>query len=327
MKRLSDHLRDLPRTSASPTLSVLLLIGVLCPLIAPLLNECDSFVCWIADLTTHWQWVYLTAALWLLARTEGLAQKIATVTAMLAAWNLGANWTPLEQPKPNENVFRVIQANVNVANPSPAKLLAWVREEKPDVLVIEEVSPQWRYKLETVPGYRYHQVLPSSDSFGIAVLSRHPMRVLSPDTPAGRDAMFKTTDIDVEVEWKGERVRVLATHPMPPVRSYLDALRDKYLAESAQSLGRSEDPSLLVGDFNATPWSGAAVGIRKAGLDFSSALIPTWPTMFGVLAVIPIDHVVINKRWGVANRQRGPDIGSDHFPIMVDLVLKDDIAK
>jgi endonuclease/exonuclease/phosphatase (EEP) superfamily protein YafD len=322
MKSFSDHLRTFSRTDASPSLALILLTGVLCPFFAPMLNGCDSFICWTADLATHWQWVYLTAALWLLARTVGLAQKIAIVAAMLAAWNLGSNWTPLETPKPNQEVFRVIQANVNVANPSPAKLLAWVRAEKPDVLVVEEVSREWASRLEWVPGYPYRQVLPSSDSFGIAVLSRHPMRVLSPATAATRDAMFKTTDIDVEVEWKGERVRVLATHPMPPIRSYLDALRDKYLAESARSLGDSNDPSLLVGDFNATPWSGAAVGIRRAGLDFSSALIPTWPTMFGVFAVIPIDHVVINKRWGVANRQRGPDIGSDHFPIMVDLILK-----
>lgn len=327
MNRLFDHLRKLQTTDASPSLALLLLAGVLSPFFAPLLNGCDGFICWIADLATHWQWVYLTAGLWLLARTDGLARKISAIAAMLAAWHLGANWTPLETTKPDQQVFRVIQANVHVANPSPSKLLSWVREEQPDVLVVEEVSPAWKAKLESVPGYRYHQVLPSSDSFGIAVLSRHPMRVLAPNGPATREAMFKTTDIDVEIEWQGERVRVLATHPMPPIRSYLDALRDKYLAESAQSLGGASDPSLLVGDFNATPWSGAAVGIRRAGLDFSSALIPTWPAMFGVFAVIPIDHVVINKRWGVVNRQRGPDIGSDHFPIMVDLVLKDATEK
>lgn len=322
MKSLAHHLRTLSQYTANSSLALLLLAGVLCPFFAPALNGCNSSLCWIVDLATHWQWVYLIAALCLLARSEGWALKISTAVAMVAAWNIGSNWTPLETPKPNQAVFRVIQANVNVANPSPARLLTWVREEQPDVLVVEEVSPEWKAKLESIPGYRYHKVLPSSDSFGIAVISRHPMHVLSPDSPATRDAMFKTTDIDVEVEWQGERVRVLATHPMPPIRSYLDALRNKYLAESAQSLGDSTAPSLLVGDFNATPWSGAAVGIRRSGMDFSSALIPTWPAMFGVLAVIPIDHVVINKRWGVANRQRGPDIGSDHFPIMVDLILK-----
>jgi len=322
MKNCPNFLRTFFLLDVSATNAALLLAGALSPLFAPALNSCDWFMCWIGDLFTHWQWLYLAAGLWLLARGDGLTRILSMLTAALAAYHIFVAWTPLTEPDTTKPVFRVIQANVNVANPSPSKFLAWVRDEHPDVIVIEEVSPIWEPQLKAVTGYPYFHVLPSTDSFGMAILSRHPLRVLSPQAPAGRDAAFKTGDIDAVVDWNGQPVRILATHPMPPIRNSLGALRDKYLAQSAQSLTTCKGPALLVGDFNATPWSAAAHGIRRAGMELSSAAIPTWPNMFGVLALIPIDHVALSPQWAVVSRERGPDIGSDHFPIRVDLSLK-----
>jgi endonuclease/exonuclease/phosphatase (EEP) superfamily protein YafD len=316
MKKLMTLLRAVPLPDAGTVMASLILSGTLCAFMAPLLQACGSTSCWLADLASHWLWAYMVLALWLLARTDGYARKASVLTAVLVLWQLVATWTSLSPAVAHQRVFRVVQANVHVLNPSPERLLAWVRERQPDVLVVEEVSHAWRPALEAVPGYPYHYVLPRKDSFGIAVLSRHPLRQLAsavaphPDTPS----------LDVIVDWHGQPVRLLAVHPMPPSIPYFHAVLDTRLAQAAETLAKDSRPALLVGDFNATPWSGGAVGLRQAGLTLASPTVPTWPTTFGPLALLPLDQVAFNRHWSVVARERGPDIGSDHFPVEVTLV-------
>ncbi len=48
------------------------------------------------------------------------------------------------------------------------------------------------------------------------------------------------------------------------------------------------------------------------------------PYLFGLntLVALPLDHCLVSDEILVANRRVGPFVGSDHFPVVVDLVLK-----
>ena len=81
-------------------------------------------------------------------------------------------------------------------------------------------------------------------------------------------------------------------------------------------------PVIVAGDFNTTPWSPhfrdllATTGLRDAGT--GRGWLPTWPGRLGP-AGIPIDHVLVRGEVAVTGLRRGPDVGSDHYPLIADL--------
>ena len=80
---------------------------------------------------------------------------------------------------------------------------------------------------------------------------------------------------------------------------------------------------LVVGDFNATPWSAPFRNlVATADLENSQrgfGLQPSFPTTSSLLLRVPIDHLVHSPALEVTDRQLGPALGSDHFPLVVDL--------
>jgi endonuclease/exonuclease/phosphatase (EEP) superfamily protein YafD len=119
-------------------------------------------------------------------------------------------------------------------------------------------------------------------------------------------------------------VRLFATHPLSPLTparwtSLFEDLRT--LADMAAAAPR---PCIVAGDFNATPWSAAyrvftaVSGLRDTAL--GRGVQATWNAWLPAPR-IPIDHVFASPDVAVARRAVGPDVGSDHFPVEVTLVL------
>ena len=84
-------------------------------------------------------------------------------------------------------------------------------------------------------------------------------------------------------------------------------------------------PLVVMGDLNTTPFSAHYRGTLRAGVLRScvrgSGLVPTWPTWFP-LAAIPIDHCLATADVRARSFRVGRNIGSDHYPISVDVSLK-----
>ena len=81
---------------------------------------------------------------------------------------------------------------------------------------------------------------------------------------------------------------------------------------------------MVLGDLNATAWCYAFRRfLRETGLKDSArgwGYQATWPTGFLPLR-IPIDHCLLSPDLKVLNRRIGPNVGSDHFPLTVELAL------
>jgi endonuclease/exonuclease/phosphatase (EEP) superfamily protein YafD len=81
---------------------------------------------------------------------------------------------------------------------------------------------------------------------------------------------------------------------------------------------------VVLGDLNITAFSPhfqsllAQSGLRSAvpGMQW----LPTWPT-FLPIAGIQIDHALVSPGITVRGVERGPRVGSDHWPLVVDLAL------
>ena len=105
------------------------------------------------------------------------------------------------------------------------------------------------------------------------------------------------------------------------------AYRNSQLEIIGESI--SNDPSktkIVMGDFNVTPYSyyfsqlKKTIGLKNtmAGFGFQNS----WPSLSPLdIFRIPIDHVFVSKNIQVVDRRIGPDLGSDHFPVIVKLSL------
>ena len=109
---------------------------------------------------------------------------------------------------------------------------------------------------------------------------------------------------------------------MPPVSADLARDRNEQLATLAEFARQSTHPLLLVGDLNISPWSPhfarllADSGLRDSGYGIS----PSWPVGWLPLQ-IPIDHALFSAGIHIKYRKTGTDLGSDHYPIIVDFQI------
>jgi len=287
------------------------------PGISGLLSGSAGTIPWLVDLASHWQWLYAAMLIpacvilmldrarwgWLL-----LAIPLPLVTASGSA--------PAAAREAGMAMLSVASVNVHLDNRDVAPLVRWLAEASPDVVVLHEVSPEYARQLASYGGYPYKQLAPANDPFGIAILSRLSLT----SAKIGTD-MDGIRHISARLNWNGQPVRLITWHPMPPLSPRYHQSRNTRLRAMAEAVGRNRHPAILAGDLNATPWSNAFHGIGQMGLRRVTGLLPTWPAAGLGWMGIPIDHVLVSAHWSVVDVSRGPDLGSDHLPVMARIAL------
>lgn len=301
--------------------AALSLIGGLCAFTAPLWPFSDSYLRLLLDLASHFIWGYLGLALLILAVSKGKARWVALVAVLVNAALLANAYRSSETPAMvsiAKQSLPVMSANVHVHNEAPEKLVHLLAENQPALVFVQEVSPAWAAVLEKLPAYPYRKIVARRDSFGIALLSKYPLE----DVTVVEEGEFDVPAISATLTWKGTKVAVRAVHPYPPIKAQAYVDRNRMLANHAEALVATRLPAIMAGDFNATPWSTGVSVVQDAGMVRATSMAPTWPASVAVPAVIPIDHITVSRHWGVLSNGRGPNIGSDHYPVMATLYLR-----
>ncbi len=285
--------------------------GLLLPLLNRLLAPSANTFAWLIDLAAHWQMLYapLWLALCLLCALRARRWLLLAPFALLPLWSASERLPHSDGDKP---ALIVVAANVHVGNRDPAPLVAWLRAQPADVVVISELSPEYAEALVRQLGddYPHRALSPRSSPFGIGILSQ---RVLY-RTRAFSDGDAQT--IAATVRAGGRPTRILAAHPMPPLAPEWHGKRDRLLTIAGET---ADTPLIVAGDLNATPWSSALIGLERHALLRTTGFAPTWPRAGRGAIGIPIDHVLASRHWRRGASSRGPDIGSDHFPVRVAL--------
>jgi endonuclease/exonuclease/phosphatase (EEP) superfamily protein YafD len=123
----------------------------------------------------------------------------------------------------------------------------------------------------------------------------------------------------VIIPHENKKLTIFGAHPLAPLNFYLWKWRNEYTLELAEKLSQTDGPVIVTGDLNNTPWTHYFKQfIKRSGLlDASQGRgpLPTWPAG---LAVLPLDHCLHSKEVVIKKRQRGPDIGSDHYPLIIE---------
>ncbi len=281
---------------------------------------------WGLELFTHFRVQYLLAAAVLgLVFVLCGRRRAALLAAVLVAAN-GAALTPLFFPpaqaaaggnKHAARELRVLSLNVYAGNTEIERVLRYVQREKPDVVVLLEITDQWAAPLEALARrYPFRWIRPGDVYSGMAVLSREvpeQTRLIALGSGAVTSLLMTFSGP------ADSRLSILGTHLSVPLGRAASGLRNRQLASLAQIARAHPWPLLIVGDLNITPFSPLFVRLLREGRLENCARNgwhPTWPAGFAPL-LIQIDHCLATAALPTRDFRVGPDVGSDHYPIAV----------
>ena len=278
---------------------------------------------WAFEIFSHFRLQYLAIALPLLvlalARGQLAVGLALAATMALNAWPLLPDLPRFGAPSlPAGPDFVLLNINVEARNTEHDRVLARIRESGADVVALVELSPALEAKLAALADLYPHRVtVPTAGNFGIAVLSRHPLREtatfdLGPNPAI--ETVVETAD--------GAVLRLYAIHTKPPVGAALARTRNEQLVALAGRIRASEGPLLVCGDFNLSPYSpwfgrferesGTRSARKGLGLGIS------WPATMPLLGT-PIDHCFLRGPLVATAVERMAATGSDHYPVRVTL--------
>lgn len=276
------------------------------------------------QLFTHFRLQYLLVSLGLLSLFKYLGSRWLT-GAVAASAVLSAivvlPWYAGEDETSSDVEVKLLHANVWSGNTEYDRLLSLLDIEAPDLVMLQEVSPEWLEALDELRAdYPYSYAEAREGNFGIALFSRVPFKSVShvDIPPFGYPSIVASLDID------GQVLHFIGTHPMIPVTGDLYDARNEQLAGVAELLGKQAEPKILVGDLNVSQWDvnlrhlEQQGGVRNARRGFG--IVPTWP-VFMPFAMIPIDHVLVSRSVSVTDFHSGARFGSDHLPLIVTFTL------
>ena len=232
-------------------------------------------------------------------------------------------------PAPRERTFRLLIANVRKENREHHRLLDLVQRVDPDLVLVVEIDRIWARALEplaeTYPFVIRH---PRENFYGMMLFSRLPLIepridfLVQDDVPSVHTAF---------VLGSGDRIYLHGLHPRPPepIRDQDSTPRDAELVLVGRAIRAAGDrPTVVAGDLNDVAWSPTSeLFLRLSGLldprigrGFYNSFHADQP-----LLRWPLDHVFHSNHFTVVDLQRLPHIGSDHFPMLVELCYQPEV--
>jgi endonuclease/exonuclease/phosphatase (EEP) superfamily protein YafD len=282
---------------------------------------------WIFETTSHFR-VHIVVALLGLALLLLVARQwpLAGITALigligftsLTPFYFHSNWVGADESE--RTVYRALAFNVHYHNDAYDEFLTYVAEIDPDIIVLSEITQAWQVALQGLTtDYPYtHQTGFRSNS-----------RLIFSRLPFVDDSVRQVEDEErpsavVTLNVDGTQLTIVGVHLRPPLSAGRTAQRNQQLDNLAVFTQAESGPIMMMGDFNITPWSPVfrdfldQAGLKDARL--GHGLAPTWPTHWPI-GGIPIDHIVVSPAITVHHFERGPNVGSDHYPVIVDFSL------
>lgn len=303
-----------------PILSGTLVCTVLA--IAALVGSVDANF----DVFTHFAPLYLVGAAIGLLLCTFLPPRARVITATAALVGLGAcvglmapeylAVQPRAGPGAARGDFKVIEFNAWGGNRSPQRALAWLLAQNADAIILEE-GGSVQYDLVKLGGYH----LSCGNCYAQILTKVQPTWT---NTPANWRIPPEEVSVVLLADPRGE-IAILAVH-----RSWAIHPRvfEPQMADLAHAVAKFPVRDMIIaGDFNSTSWSFARRREDKTlGLIRRTRGLFTWPAdrvshnkAPASFPVLPIDHVYAGPGWATVRVERGPKLGSDHYPVIVTL--------
>lgn len=253
----------------------------------------------------------------------------------------GPRFAPRPQAAPAASTLHVISFNVWAYNRQINAVEAWLREENADVVLLQEAFHDLPARLADVYPYTQPQPALPQDR---QILSRYPI------VERGGGSGYERTVIDVA----GARVAVYNVHfgvpfssqpryglhdlpyPLNMMVRYDEQRRNEQIRDWLAAVTAETLPVIAGGDFNTSDNSAVYPTIAARLSDSYRTVEPglgtTWPVGAKLPIPLPlpplmrIDYIWHSDALRALSASVGPEVGSDHRPIMATLALPDTSA-
>ncbi len=216
------------------------------------------------------------------------------------------------QLNPGERAVRVAHFNLFFHNQDMDAMAAEIARLDADAITLIEFTPDKQPLLARLRAkYPYQHDCANIHSCHLAILSKHPMIDLKAkglwEGPPYIAASFSGP-------LQGLTVYGVHTTRFPHSRAQL-----RQVNAFVKSLESTSGKLVIMGDFNATPFS-RVTQLLEQGLGVERlTYLPTWPS-FVELPQLAIDHIFASRGVRIlAPEQIGNASGSDHYPIVMTL--------
>ncbi len=244
----------------------------------------------------------------------------------------------------DSNRISLLIYNVLSDNREVEALRDYIRDYNPDILLLSEPTQWWLEQLDGLEdSYPYTLHQPQENQYGLLLYSR--LELVNPEIRFLIEAEIPSLRAQVRLR-SGTLVTLYGVHPRPPGLKRPEGEEDSGVKEAEgedDEDGEREDsdkrdaelllvakevsemgdvPVIVAGDFNDVAWSRTTHLFQRTGglLDprVGRGFINTFDTRSRLMRY-PLDHVFASQHFLLVELRRLPDIGSDHFPMLVVL--------
>ncbi|HEX9623449.1 MAG TPA: endonuclease/exonuclease/phosphatase family protein [Streptosporangiaceae bacterium] len=279
---------------------------------------------------------HAAAAAWiatLLARDQ-CDQRARAITALAAA-TMTATLVPraIARPQPPAcgPILRVLTANLLAGRAAADSVVELACRTGADVLFVQELGEEAAIRLARAGlGDQFPYLISDVGTEverGNGIYARYPLRMCGPVLPTS------SVQPIVTLAFPSMPVRLVSVHMFTPKRPCtppgVSLWRDDLavLAELAVPDGPADPPSIVAGDFNSTL---DHAGFRRllrgklvdAARETGRGLVPTWsPAPYWPLALLAIDHILVDRRCAVLHTSVHRLPGTDHRAVFARVRL------
>ena len=279
---------------------------------------------WILDGFSHFRVYYCfyfmflgVCSLILKLKKEAIA---GLVFFLLSGIGLVKYYVPIDKVDSVADI-KILSINLLSSNNNSDEVLDFIINEDPDLIVLQEVNQKWDTYLSSLGStFPFKLTEIREDNFGLVVLSKVELI----DTEKIILSNSGVPSFYFKINMDSKETHFIATHPLPPIGTDYFDYRNEQFTNLNKMVKRLNGSKVLIGDLNTTSFSPnfsritEGTSLRDSRLGFG--LQSSWNAQIPFISVT-IDHILISKEIMVTNRMVGPDIGSDHFPVIIKIAI------
>lgn len=194
-------------------------------------------------------------------------------------------------PRNHEAKISLTLANLASIDANPQKVFNYIKRTRPDIIVLQEFTPEWPMIIDQEFGdiYEYKLLIPKISVYGIGILSKIPIEKI--DTIYYEEIPIINAHFSVEYKL----FNIVTAYLMPNLNLELSQKCQNQLRLMSESTKKNRGPSIVPGVFNLVPWSAEIQKFKYDGelLDSRRGFIPNLYT--GSLLSKPVTHIFYSE--------------------------------
>ncbi|MEM9357270.1 MAG: endonuclease/exonuclease/phosphatase family protein, partial [Pseudomonadota bacterium] len=242
--------------------------------------------------------------------TRAIGLAIVAINATLLFYPVLTN--PIARTPAKEKPVKLISLNVWQANQEIERIAAFLETENADIVLLQEMHRDHLMAISDRLRKQY-PFIHICQCRNLVLLSRYPWQVAG----GNQSTRLKPAMIWARFARPGRGTfRVVGVHTVAPHYPTIHTQQMRWLAEELSSSERL----IIGGDFNATPWSTQLMRMASNNnLQRAMTFAWSWPSI--IYPLILIDNFFVSNLLLIRSSRIGPDVGSDHRPVIVRVAI------